>query len=57
MARLGFGVMLTVFLLCAGCPSEDMAACRRMCEPVKVFKFENGNCYCLQEPVVLPASK
>jgi hypothetical protein len=35
----------------AGCVDNEIRACRAMCDPRPVLKFENHSCYCQPAPV------
>ena len=35
-----------VVLTTTGCPEAEIAACKSMCAPSRVLKFEGGSCYC-----------
>ena len=40
-------VALVVFAVASvGCREQEIYACRRMCDPAPVDRYENGSCYC-----------
>ena len=54
MKKLILWMLLTMCPSCDGCSDINMRACREMCEPNRVVKFDNGACICDNAKVVAP---